>query len=105
VLAAARAMEEEAQVRAEKATTRKQQRVEATQSPYWEEACVVAKMVMKQADVNRNNELSFTELTQMLENTAHEAFGRWVKQKKQKGFREYDADRQGTIGLQELEVA
>jgi hypothetical protein len=48
-------------------------------SPHWHDACAIAKGIMRTADVNRNNELSFTELTQMLENSLFEGFGRWVK--------------------------
>jgi hypothetical protein len=59
---------------------------------------------MELADLNRNNELSYTELTEMLENTDYEEFGRWVRGRKQKGFREWDTDGEGTIGVKELEV-
>ena len=58
-------------------------------------AVKMAKEMMTIADLNRNKELSFTELTQMLENSAHQAFGRWIKQQKQAGFRAIDTDMGG----------
>ena len=39
----------------------------------------------------------------MLENTDYEGFGRWAKARGQQGFREWDTDREGTIGVAELE--
>ena len=66
------------------------------------DAVSLAGAVMSVADLNQNNELSYTELTEMLENTDFEVFGRWVKGRKQKGFREWDTDGQGTISLDEL---
>ena len=41
----------------------------------------------------------------MLEGTPFQHFGRWVKHHKQKGFREFDSDKQGTIDIDELEVS
>ena len=41
------------------------------------EAEALATSVMRCADLNKNQELSFTELTAMLEATPHEGFGRY----------------------------
>ena len=47
------------------------------------EAEALATSVMRCADLNKNQELSFTELTAMLEATPHEGFGRyWAELKK-----------------------
>ena len=66
------------------------------------EAVALARAVMRVADINKNKELSFTELTCMLENSAYQEFGRWVKEGKQRGFAKYDRDSDGTIDLNEL---
>ena len=66
------------------------------------EAVAVARGVMRTADTNKNKELSFTELTCMLESSAYQDFGRWVKEGKQRGFSKYDHDSDGTINLNEL---
>jgi len=57
---------------------------------------------MRTADVNRNGELSYTELTTMLGGSVYAEFGRWINSLKQQGFREYDTDAQGSIDLGEL---
>jgi len=66
------------------------------------EALSVARAVMRVADVNKNRELSFTEITSMLEASPYQDFGRWMKEGKQKCFSKYDADQQGSININEL---
>jgi len=61
-----------------------------------------ATKVMKKADLNRNMRLTYTEMTQMLEGSHYQDFGRWVDSQKQKGFRRFDADKQGSIDMNEL---
>jgi len=102
------------------------------------------QLVMNVADLNRNRELSYTELTQLLEGSPQQVrqnailtpidaivtpitailtlivppqgFGRWIRARKQAGFREFDTDKaigafriahagSGTIGQDELAVA
>ena len=60
-----------------------------------------ATKVMKKADLNRNMRLTYTDMTQMLEGSHYQDFGRWVDSQKQKGFR-FDADKQGSSDMNEL---
>ena len=60
---------------------------------------------MELADANCNTELSFTEVTEMLAFTEHSEFGKWIKRRKQKGFRDFDNDMQGTLDVGELTLA
>ena len=69
------------------------------------EATNMAQEIKGIADSNRNSQLSFTEVTEFLNDTEHAGFARWVKQRKQAGFRDFDHDRQGSFDLNELTQA
>jgi len=68
-------------------------------------ASIAAAEVMGLSDRNRNGELSYTELTVMLEGTEHEGFGRWVKTRRQHGWRSVDSDGKGSLDVTELTKA
>ena len=69
---------------------------------YRGDAMSVARRIMRVADRNRNAELSYTELTQMLHGSHYQDFGEWVEAGKQQFFRTIDIDQQGTLSLEEL---
>ena len=60
-------------------------------------AAEVAQRVMGVADLNSNAELSYTELSSMLQGTLYKELGAWWEKRKQAGFRVLDLDAQGSI--------
>ena len=90
-----------------KATKLRERAYHANESPgkaaaFTQEARLMAQKVLHEGDLNHNRLLSFYELTNGLEATRHQDFGRWIRHRDH-FFRDYGISPAGSIELEVLE--